>query len=67
MEQELGHDPGQYQLQMDHNRQVHILPRSQLEDAEQSKVKRPKQIKDLNHCSVLIILTQDFRFSVLNC
>ncbi len=38
--QELGHDPSQYQLQMDHNRQVHILPRSQLDDAEQSKVTR---------------------------
>ena len=26
--QELGHDPQHWQLQMDHNRQVHILPRN---------------------------------------
>ncbi len=29
MSQELGHDPSIWQLQMDHNRQVHILPRGQ--------------------------------------
>ena len=26
--QELGHDPQNWQLQMDHNRQVHIMPRN---------------------------------------
>ena len=36
--QELGHDPGHWQLQMDHNRQVHILPRSQSDDDDPIKV-----------------------------
>lgn len=35
---ELGHDPSQYQLQMDHNRQIHILLRNQAEESEQAKV-----------------------------
>ena len=29
--QELGHDPLHWMLQMDHNRQVHILPRTHTE------------------------------------
>ena len=31
--QELGHDPLHWMLQMDHNRQVHILPRTHTESA----------------------------------
>ena len=36
--QELGHDPNLWQLQMDHNRQVHILPRSQSQETDPTKV-----------------------------
>ena len=39
--QELGHDPLHWMLQMDHNRQVHILPRTLTEtdmDVAQAKV-----------------------------
>ena len=34
----MGHDPSHWQLQMDHNRQVHILPRSHTDDHEAAKV-----------------------------
>ena len=36
--QELGHNPSHWQLQMDANRQVHILPRSHADEHEQAKV-----------------------------
>lgn len=37
---ELGHNPSHWQLQMDHNRQVHILPRSHMDEHEQAKLER---------------------------
>jgi len=35
---ELGHNPSHWQLQMDANRQVHILPRSHADEHEQAKM-----------------------------
>jgi hypothetical protein len=43
--QELGHDPGLWMLQMDHNRQVHILPRTHTEsDMEQAATAKVSKI-----------------------
>ncbi|TRY68417.1 hypothetical protein TCAL_02505 [Tigriopus californicus] len=38
---EVGHDPSQWQLQMDHSRQVHIMPRNLADETDPSKLPAP--------------------------
>lgn len=59
--QEVGHDPSQWQLQMDHSRQVHIMPRNLADESDPSKVRLIYFSRIIRSGIKNIFLTHSFR------